>query len=542
MRLCKFLSTILPLHQDYFANDMELKVLRVKSQTQLADLLPYLDQLESVIDEEEHQLYISLVLGTEGEDDDDDNVDHETTDQSNVNTTISSYDFPPNPQNASLDMAIILDNSLVDSYEQEAVELPPRAPRRRSPVRQSASSSHSKIRSQSPVARQQEEAASDWDSAWQQTTLHHTLPSKRSIKVSPAKQKSDTWDSAWQHQQHAPDEVDDDDWDDSAWKEQASLSARVQGVSSDRDFDTLESLESWRQISRIAEVSVETSTESPPESQLPKTAVDLDDAAVDDDDDTEPCRDSWNFPYSATAPDWMSTGSDGDDMSSKWTMNLSMASSQFVAPPPGQSTPRASPMPARISAKSSRSAKRLQSNPAVKLFQGSVYQDPEVSRYQSSPLKQETAVKRENAFVDEIATAFVDQDTDLLLESKIEKRWEHSRKQQQQLNSRRATPRKKGATHSFTTLRDGSPKSIIDMDNWRDDSREETSRLHSGKEPLLVEPKVEPPTPARKQDSFRRLDEAEDEDDTASVVEARALTRRGRALQPFKSCVRCLLD
>jgi hypothetical protein len=44
----------------------------------------------------------------------------------------------------------------------------------------------------------------------------------------------------------------------------------------------------------------------------------------------------------------------------------------------------------------------------------------------------------------------------------------------------------------------------------------------------------------RKQESLRPL--VEDPDDSESFVDNRALTRRGRALQPFKSCVKCLLD
>ncbi|KAL3912970.1 MAG: hypothetical protein SGILL_006677, partial [Bacillariaceae sp.] len=53
-RLFKFLSVVLPTHNDYFAPDERLSSLRMKSQNQLIELLEYMEELEVMIDEMEY--------------------------------------------------------------------------------------------------------------------------------------------------------------------------------------------------------------------------------------------------------------------------------------------------------------------------------------------------------------------------------------------------------------------------------------------------------------------------------------------------------
>jgi hypothetical protein len=62
-RLAKFLGGILPTHGQYFSKDLELA--RKRSQDQLAMVLKYLDQIALIIDKQEHQDYISTVLGAD---------------------------------------------------------------------------------------------------------------------------------------------------------------------------------------------------------------------------------------------------------------------------------------------------------------------------------------------------------------------------------------------------------------------------------------------------------------------------------------------
>jgi hypothetical protein len=220
----------------------------------------------------------------------------------------------------------------------------------------------------------------------------------------------------------------------------------------------------------------------------------------------------------------------------------SSAFHQEQAPTP--STPeQVSPLPPRISAKNkNRERRRRTVTPMTKL--PPVKESPPSSARSSKESPFSDMMRQDEDFVDHVATAFRDADADLLLESRIEKRWQRAA---------RKSARNKGGNHSFTTLREGSPKSIIDMDNWNDDSRQDTSRnaKEVGKRPLLLNKKEYsdvngetmnvPPSAAtiRQQDSFRL---GEDPDESESLADNRALTRRGRALQPFKSCVRCLLD
>jgi hypothetical protein len=57
-RLFKFLSVVLPTHQDYFSPELKLAQLRVNSQNQLIELLEYMEELELMIDEMEYNSYI----------------------------------------------------------------------------------------------------------------------------------------------------------------------------------------------------------------------------------------------------------------------------------------------------------------------------------------------------------------------------------------------------------------------------------------------------------------------------------------------------
>jgi hypothetical protein len=62
-RLAKFLGSILPTHRQYFSKDLEEA--RTRSQDQLVMVLKYLDQIALLIDKQEHQDYISSVLGAD---------------------------------------------------------------------------------------------------------------------------------------------------------------------------------------------------------------------------------------------------------------------------------------------------------------------------------------------------------------------------------------------------------------------------------------------------------------------------------------------
>ena len=61
-RLCRFLSNVLPTHPDYWSSDPEIVSNRSKSHSQLVELMYFVKQLAVMIDEEEHQSYISRVL------------------------------------------------------------------------------------------------------------------------------------------------------------------------------------------------------------------------------------------------------------------------------------------------------------------------------------------------------------------------------------------------------------------------------------------------------------------------------------------------
>lgn len=61
-RLCRFLSNVLPTHPDYWSSDPEIVANRTKSHSQLVELMYFVKQLAVMIDEDEHQSYISRVL------------------------------------------------------------------------------------------------------------------------------------------------------------------------------------------------------------------------------------------------------------------------------------------------------------------------------------------------------------------------------------------------------------------------------------------------------------------------------------------------
>jgi hypothetical protein len=664
-RLCKFLSRVLPTHKNYFSNNPHIMQLRGASQAQLAELLPYLDQLERVIDEDEHQLYISQVLGQDdevivGDDDDWEDVTEEEEvlmqqqqqlqqqpqqptekhqeaqkDISCVNTTITSYEWTPNHlSNTSLDMNLILDsNSLVDSFTQEEVPDPqPQAQTTRRPPLQSLSRD---LRAQQPQAQAQTTARTPPLSSLRPPPHHpHRLPpppppSKQTPhpSSSPSLRTSSTlsssrnlesssqrtaaavsWDTAWQrtslHQsslkqkqqqpqqqpKYAPVILQDSDWlqepvrdlspvrplrvlqDEPHQEEQHHRQQQqhepnislVAVASMDHDDELSLSQGLARQQEHRSRSTAAVTSESKAANAWAHAPDDEYHADYPPDGhDVQPTSsravDEWNLPYSATSPDRISVESsstDTDEITSKWTMNLSMASSAFhpeqaATPPPNMaasSTPeQVSPLPPRISAKNkNRERRRRTVTPMTKLPPVKESSPSSFRSSRESPLSDKMRAEEED-FVDHVATAFCDEDTDLLLESRIEKRWQRAA---------RKSARNKGGNHSFTTLREGSPKSIIDMDNWKDDSGQDPSRnvQEAGKRPLLLNKKEYsdvngetmnvPPIAAtsfRKQDSFgRRL--GEDPDDSESLADNRALTRRGRAMQPFKSCVKCLLD
>ena len=54
-RLCKFLSAVLPKHPDYFSMDRELENSRERSQTQLIELLQYVEEIALIIDGDENR-------------------------------------------------------------------------------------------------------------------------------------------------------------------------------------------------------------------------------------------------------------------------------------------------------------------------------------------------------------------------------------------------------------------------------------------------------------------------------------------------------
>lgn len=57
-RLFKFLSVVLPTHKEYFSTDPHLAALRSRSQSQLIEVLEYMEELELMIDEMEYNKYI----------------------------------------------------------------------------------------------------------------------------------------------------------------------------------------------------------------------------------------------------------------------------------------------------------------------------------------------------------------------------------------------------------------------------------------------------------------------------------------------------
>ena len=81
-RLFKFLSVVLPTHDEYFSTDPALVAMRIKSQEQLVELLEYMEELELIIDEIEYNKYIISDLGTPKR--------HDDTVSTANNTTLSS--------------------------------------------------------------------------------------------------------------------------------------------------------------------------------------------------------------------------------------------------------------------------------------------------------------------------------------------------------------------------------------------------------------------------------------------------------------------
>mmetsp|Transcript_12485 Transcript_12485/g.30055 ORF Transcript_12485/g.30055 Transcript_12485/m.30055 type:complete len:470 (-) Transcript_12485:1028-2437(-) len=81
-RLFKFLSVVLPTHNEYFSTDPALVAMRIKSQEQLVELLEYMEELELIIDEIEYNKYIISDLGTPKR--------HDDTVSTANNTTLSS--------------------------------------------------------------------------------------------------------------------------------------------------------------------------------------------------------------------------------------------------------------------------------------------------------------------------------------------------------------------------------------------------------------------------------------------------------------------
>ena len=99
VRLQKFLSLVLPKHQDYFSNDK--KLLRERSQEKLVELMEYLEPMARMIDEQEHEAFISRVIM-------EDDPNNTTEEESKVQHTIFSLDT----------------NSLLASEDSGSSELP----------------------------------------------------------------------------------------------------------------------------------------------------------------------------------------------------------------------------------------------------------------------------------------------------------------------------------------------------------------------------------------------------------------------------------
>lgn len=78
-RLCRFLSNVLPTHPDYWSSDRDVVANRTKSHSQLVELMYFVKQLAIMIDEDEHQEYISRVL------------DSSTGDNSSARAVASDY-------------------------------------------------------------------------------------------------------------------------------------------------------------------------------------------------------------------------------------------------------------------------------------------------------------------------------------------------------------------------------------------------------------------------------------------------------------------
>jgi hypothetical protein len=91
-RLVKFVSTVLPTHKDYFSNDELLVELRCQSQSQLVQLLQYLEEVAFIIDEGEYEAFIQEKQDS-GEEKHSDEASYEASDE--VSDDVSSYYINP---------------------------------------------------------------------------------------------------------------------------------------------------------------------------------------------------------------------------------------------------------------------------------------------------------------------------------------------------------------------------------------------------------------------------------------------------------------
>jgi hypothetical protein len=96
-RLFKFLSVVLPTHQDYFTPQPKLANLRVRSQNQLIELLEYMEELELMIDEMEYNSYILTDLTRKK------NPKNQTNTSNNNESSDETWTTMPNTSQSSLE-------------------------------------------------------------------------------------------------------------------------------------------------------------------------------------------------------------------------------------------------------------------------------------------------------------------------------------------------------------------------------------------------------------------------------------------------------
>ena len=121
-------------------------------------------------------------------------------------------------------------------------------------------------------------------------------------------------------------------------------------------------------------------------------------------------------------------------------------------------------------------------------------------------------------------------DSDEVLESLIEKRWiQAAAEQKQRQTSSSATKASK-----TTAAREHSPTSVLDMEpSWKrpllDESHDSTARFY-GSGASLYSSDADPPPPPT------------DQEQAWMEEQNQALTRRSRALLPFKACVKFIME